>query len=45
MRVINIAHAGFGVLAAYIAYSLLEKTGLDPLLSLLISLPSFFFGG
>jgi branched-chain amino acid transport system permease protein len=45
MRVINIAHAGFGVLAAYIAYSLLAKTGLDPLLSLLITLPCFFLGG
>src|SRR4030043_1071255 len=45
MRVINIAHAAFGVLAAYIAYSLLAKTGLDPLLSLLITLPCFFFGG
>jgi branched-chain amino acid transport system permease protein len=45
MRVINIAHAGFGVLAAYIAYSFLEKTGLDPLFSLLISLPCFFLGG
>jgi branched-chain amino acid transport system permease protein len=45
MRVINIAHASFGVLAAYIAYSLLAKIGLDPLLSLLITLPCFFFGG
>jgi len=45
MRVINIAHAVFGVLAAYIAYWLLTKLALDPLFSLLVSLPSFFFGG
>jgi branched-chain amino acid transport system permease protein len=45
MRVINIAHAAFGVLAAYIAYWGLTKLGLDPLLSLIITLPCFFFGG
>jgi len=45
MRVINIAHAAFGVLAAYIAYWLLSKLTLDPLLSLFISLPSLFLGG
>lgn len=45
MRVINIAHAAFGVLAAYIAYWLLTKLNLDPLLSLAITLPCFFAGG
>jgi branched-chain amino acid transport system permease protein len=45
MRVINIAHATFGVLAAYIAYWGLTKLGLDPLLSLFAILPGFFFGG
>jgi len=45
MRVINIAHATFGVLAAYIAYWGLTKLGLDPLLSLVAILPVFFFGG
>ena len=45
MRVINIAHATFGVLAAYIAYWGLTKLGLDPLLSLVAILPGFFFGG
>ncbi len=45
MRVINIAHAAFGVLAAYVAYWLLTKLNLDPLLSLVITLPCFFLGG
>jgi branched-chain amino acid transport system permease protein len=43
MKVINIAHAAFGILAAYIAYWGLTLYGLDPLLSLVISLP-FLFG-
>ena len=45
LRVINIAHAAFGVLAAYIAYWFSAKLFLDPLLSLVISLPCLFFGG
>ena len=45
LRVINIAHAAFGVLAAYIAYWFSAKLTLDPLLSLVISLPCLFFGG
>ncbi len=45
LRVINIAHAAFGVLAAYIAYWLLVKLKVDPLLSLLLTLPCFFLGG
>ncbi len=45
MRVINIAHAAFGVLGAYIAYWLLNKLNIDPLLSLGVTLPCFFFGG
>ena len=43
MKVINIAHAAFGILAAYIAYWGLTLYGLDPLLSLVVSLP-FLFG-
>jgi len=45
MRVINIAHAAFGVLAAYIAYWFSAKLLVDPLLSLFISLPALFGGG
>jgi branched-chain amino acid transport system permease protein len=43
MKVINIAHATFGILAAYIAYWGLTLYGVDPLLSLIVSLP-FLFG-
>jgi branched-chain amino acid transport system permease protein len=43
MKVINIAHAAFGILAAYIAYWGLTLYGIDPLLSLIVSLP-FLFG-
>lgn len=45
MRVINIAHGTFGVLAAYIAYWLSSKLPIDPLISLIISLPALFLGG
>lgn len=43
MKVINIAHAAFGILAAYIAYWGLTLYGVDPFLSLSFSLP-FLFG-
>lgn len=45
MKVINIAHAAFGILAAYIAYWGLVLYGVDPLLSLFLSLPLLFFTG
>ena len=45
MKVINIAHAAFGILAAYIAYWGLTLYGIDPLLSLLVSIPLLFFSG
>ena len=45
MKVINIAHAAFGILAAYIAYWGLTLYGLDPLLSLVFSLPLLFGTG
>ncbi len=45
MKVINIAHAAFGILAAYIAYWGLVLYGVDPILSLLVSLPVLFFTG
>jgi branched-chain amino acid transport system permease protein len=45
MKVINIAHAAFGILAAYIAYWGLVLYGVDPILSLIVSLPVLFFAG
>lgn len=45
MRVINIAHAAFGILGAYIAYWGLTLYGIDPILSLGLSLPLLFVTG
>ncbi len=45
MRVINIAHAAFGILASYIAYWGLTLYGVDPILSLVLSLPLLFLAG
>jgi branched-chain amino acid transport system permease protein len=45
MRVVMIAHAAFLVLAAYLAWDFNVRTGLDPLLSLLITVPLFFLAG
>jgi branched-chain amino acid transport system permease protein len=46
MKVLNISHAVFAVLGAYMAYWFFAKGGLDPLLSLpLLALLLFFLGG
>ncbi len=45
MRVINIAHGAFLVLSAYIAYWLFTTFGLDPTLSIVVSVPLFFIMG
>ena len=45
MRVVMIAHAAFLVLAAYIAWAFHDKTGIDPLFALFISVPLFFVIG
>lgn len=45
IKVINIAHAAFGILAAYIAYWGLTLFGIDPVLSLGLSLPLLFVTG
>ncbi len=45
MKVINIAHAAFGILAAYIAYWGLTLYGIDPIFSLGLSLPLLFVTG
>ena len=42
MKVINISHAAFGLLAAFLAYSLLQGLGIDPILSVLITIPFLF---
>jgi branched-chain amino acid transport system permease protein len=45
MRVVMIAHSAFLILAAYLAWSFHGSTGLDPLLSLLLTVPLFFLVG
>lgn len=43
MKVINIAHAAFGLIAAFIAYVLLNSYGIDPIVSLVFTVPFLFF--
>ncbi|MCH1865017.1 branched-chain amino acid ABC transporter permease [Nocardioides sp. CFH 31398] len=45
MRVVMIAHSAFLILAAYIAWWMNTSLGLDPLLSLVVTVPSFFVVG
>jgi branched-chain amino acid transport system permease protein len=45
MRVINIAHGAFIVLSAYLTWRLWEITGLDPILTLVVTVPLFFVIG
>ncbi|MBC7278607.1 branched-chain amino acid ABC transporter permease [Nocardioides sp.] len=45
MRVVMIAHSAFLILAAYLAWFFTAQTGLDPLLSLVITVPLFFAAG
>ncbi len=42
MRVINIAHGAFLILAAFITYSLWDVMGIDPLLGVVITTPIVF---
>jgi branched-chain amino acid transport system permease protein len=44
MRVVQIAHPAFLFLAAYLTYSL-HQVGVDPLLSMVVTVPLFFFIG
>jgi len=39
MRLVNIAHGDLTVLAAYVAYSIIAATGIDPLVSILLVVP------
>lgn len=45
MKIINLAHAGIIMMAAYITYTLYQMFGLDPILSIAINLPLFFLFG
>ena len=45
MRVINIAHGAFLILAAFITYSIWRATGLDPLVSVVFTTPLMFAFG
>jgi branched-chain amino acid transport system permease protein len=45
MRVINIAHGAFLILAAFLTYSIWRATGLDPLVSVLFTTPLMFAFG
>lgn len=45
MRVINIAHGAFLILAAYISYWLFTGYQIDPFLSVIVTVPMFFLIG
>jgi len=45
MRVINLAHAAFMIVGAYIAFVLYRDLGIDPLLSMLVTGPALFVVG
>ena len=45
MRVVMIAHSAFLILAAYLAWYFHRETGIDPLVSLVVTVPLFFVPG
>ena len=45
MRVINLAHAAFMIVGAYIAFVLFRDFGIDPLLSMVVTGPALFVVG
>ena len=45
MRIVNLAHAAFIIMASYIAYWSFQLFQLDPLLSVFITMPAMFFLG
>jgi len=45
MRVINIAHGAFLILAAFLTYSIWTETGIDPLVAILFTSPVMFAFG
>jgi branched-chain amino acid transport system permease protein len=42
MRVVNLAHAAFILIAAYVTYALFEGLALDPMISLFVTMPLMF---
>lgn len=42
MRVINISHAAFGLIGAFLAYTMLKQWGMDPVVSLAFTVPFLF---
>jgi len=42
LHIINLAHFGFAFLAAYLCYQLASVGGMDPLLTLVLIIPTFF---
>src|SRR5438105_9421717 len=45
MKIVNLAHAGFMMLAAYFAYELFERLHIDPVFGAVLALPVFFAFG
>lgn len=45
LRIINLAHFGLILLAAYLTFEVTTSTGVDPLLTVLVSAPAFFVIG
>lgn len=45
MKIVNLAHGAFIIIAAYIALIAFQSLGIDPLLSLLITMPLMFLFG
>lgn len=45
MRIVNIAHAAFMLVGAFITYWLFRLFGVDPILSILITMPAMFLLG
>lgn len=45
MRIVNLAHAAFIIIAAYIAYGLFQAFQVDPILAMLVTMPVMFILG
>jgi branched-chain amino acid transport system permease protein len=45
MRVLNIGHPALAILGAYLSFTLIVRIGMDPLLTLLVSIPVLFLLG
>lgn len=45
MKIVNLAHAAFIVIAAYIAFLVFQRFGMDPLLSMVVTVPFMFIFG